>query len=605
VNKLSEILYKPKIAFVVTGFLLVVAATNIMPSVAQADATSTAPSAKISFTFDDSLASAYTYAAPTLAQYGLTGTDYAITGCVGMTAVPNTCRANTDTPYMSWTQLQALQNTDGWEIGSHTVNHDCLASSAAQDPSDCQTNALTTTQVDAELANSKSALAANGINATDFAPPYGDYNNNVLAQIAKYYASMRQFKNAANNANVWPYSDYYLQDTVVQQTTDTVADIEADINNAITNNQWLVLTFHNILPKPSPKPDNYEYGTAELAQIAAYVQAKQSAGLIQSVHVDQGLVTSGTNLLANSSFDDGISDGWTTDAPATITKDGGDNGSYPSPTNSIKMVSTSKTTHLFSPKVSVSPTTTYILKNFLNVQAISSGEVGFYVDEYNASGQWISGQWLKQETSSFVEDMNFTYKPSSANVSSASLQVVVSGNPGITAYLDNSQWFASTIAAPISSNLLPNGNFAAGISDGWTTDDPNDIKADSNNNGSPTNPVYSISLKSSTTSTNGHLFSPKVSVSPTTSYALSSWLNIKSITNTTSGEVAFYVDEYNASGQWISGQYKVGVNSLGASNVNFAYTPSSANVASASLQVIVVGNAGIQAYLDDASWTSN
>ncbi len=580
--------------------------TLFSPLSVQAAATGTSlnSAARISFTFDDSLQSAYTNAAPILQQYGLTGTDYAISGCVGMVTVPNTCLANTDTPYMTWAQLQALQNTYGWEIGSHTVDHECLASSAAQDPSDCQAKILTQAQVDAELANSQSALAANGITATDFAPPYGDFNNMVMAQIAKYYASMRQFKNASNNPNVWPYSDYYLQDFTVLQTTDPVATVEAKIAAAVANKQWLILTFHNVLPTPSATPDDYEYGSAELAQIAAYVQAQQSAGLIQSVHINQGLITSTTNLFANSTFDSGISGGWTTDSPTTITKDTGSNGSYPSPTNSIKFVSTTKNTHLFSPKVAVTPGTTYMLKNFLNVAKVSGGEIGFYVDEYDANGNWISGQWLKAEASAFVEDMNFTYTPSSPRVSQASLQVIATGTPGTTAYLDNAQMFPTLAGVP-PTDLVPNGTFGAGIGAGWTTDDPTHILADSANNGSPANPVNSISLQSGTTSANGHLFSPKVSVSSTGNYSISSWLNLKQLTNATSGEVGFYIDEYNSSGQWISGQYKGGIHTIGAGYTGFNYTPSSANVTQASLQVIVVGNAGIQAYLDNVMWTLN
>ncbi len=561
------------------------------------------PTAKVSFTFDDGLTSAVSQAAPTLYKYGLIGTDYIITGCVGMTIEPNTCRANNDTTYMSWPQIAQLQNNYGWEIGSHTVDHDCLASSAAQDPDDCQTNTLTTAQVDAELVNSKSALAANGINATDFAPPYGDYNNNVLAQIAKSYATMRQFKNAANSANVWPYSDYYLQDYTVQETTDTVADVEAQINNAITNKQWLILTFHDIMPKPSTNPDDYQYGTAELDQIAAYVQAKEAAGLINPVTVSQGLVTSSTNLLPNASFNDGIADGWTTDNPADVTADSGDNGSYPDPTNSIKFsTGASGNAHLFSPKVTVNPNTTYMLKSFLNVQAITSGEVAFYVDEYDSSGNWISGQYLKQETSSFVEEMNFTYTPSSANVASASLQVIASGS-GITAYVDNVQWFPLTTTTPVApTNLVANGTFDDGIADGWSTDDPANITADSGNNGSPNNPVNSVKAVAPATPANIHLFSPKVTVDPTKTYTLTTYLNLQTLT---SGEVAFYVDEYDSSGNWISGQYKVGVSTVGTSNVSFTYVPSSASVASASLQVIIVGNSGITAYVDDVRWYQN
>ena len=429
--------------------------------------TSLSQTAKVSFTFDDSLASTYTNAMPTLAKYGLTGTDYVITDCVGMITAPNTCHANTDTTYMSWDQVEGLQNA-GWEIGSHTATHPYLATS---DATDGQPNVLTPDQVTQELVQSKADLAAHGINATDFSTPYGDYNNAVLAQVAKYYASQRGF--ADQNNNDWPaYNDYIINDYQVEGTT-TVAQVEAKIDDAIANNRWLVLTMHNILPNASTNPDDYEWSTAQLDQIAAYVKAKQDAGLVQSVHVNQGLVTSSTNLLPNGSFNDGIADGWTTDAPANITADSGNNGSYPDPTNAVKLTSIpSGEAHLFSPKVAVAPGTTYILKNFLNVQSISGGSVGFYIDEYDANGNWISGQYKKAEPSAFVEDLNFSYTPSSANVKSASLQIIVGGT-GITAYVDNVQWFPSGITPtppPAPTNLVANGTFDSGISGGWTTE---------------------------------------------------------------------------------------------------------------------------------------
>lgn len=571
----------------------------MVPPQAQALTTNPAPSAKISFTFDDSLNSTFTQAQPTLAKYGLTGTDYVITGCVGMTTAPNTCRANSDTTYMTWAQIQTLQNLDGWEIGSHTVDHRCLASSATQDPADCQRSPLTATQVDAELSQSKATLATNGVNAIDFAPPYGDYSNAVLAQIAKYYATMRGFKD--QNTNVWPYDDYLLNDVTPLETTDTVASIEAKIDQAIANNSWLVLTFHDILPTPSTNPLDYQYGTGELDQIAAYAAAKQSAGLIKAVNVKDGLVASDTNLLPNGTFNDGIADGWTTDDATDVTADAGTNGSFPDPAHAIKLVSpASGQSHLFSPKVSVDPYTTYMFKNFLNVQTITSGQVAFYVDEYNASGNWVSGQYLKQETTPFVEDMNFTYKPSSVAVSQASLQVIA-GGVNVSAYLDNSQMFPLSVSTGTSTNLVANGAFDSGIANGWTTDDPAGITADSGNHGGPANPQNSISLVAGTGG-NTHLFSPHVPVSSAHSYNVSAYLNVAAIT---SGEVGFYVDEYDAGGNWISGKYVTGVSAAGAGNVGFTYTPQSANVATASLQVIVVGNSGIHAYFDDVKWYQN
>jgi peptidoglycan/xylan/chitin deacetylase (PgdA/CDA1 family) len=559
---------------------------------------------KISFTFDDGQQSALLNAEPILAQYGLVGTSYIITDCVGMTTVPNTCNANNDVAYMTWAQIKQLQ-TAGWEIGSHTADHDCLASSAETDPSDCANAApLTNAQLTTELQGSQQALAAQGYNATDIAPPYGDYNNNVIAQLAKYYATMRQFKNDASNANVWPYSDYYLQDYVVLEKTTPVATIETAINNAITNKQWLILTFHDIEAKPSKTPDDYQFGTAELTQLAAYVQTKIQAAQLTDVTVNQGLVTSTTNLLPDSSFNDGISDGWSTDSPSTITADGGDNGSYPDPTNSVKLTSGTTTGHLFSPKVAVTPGTPYMYKSFLNMQNITAGsgnEIGYYIDEYDANGNWISGQWKTQETSSFVEDMNFAYTPSSSKVAYASLQLIVAPNAGITAYVDNFQMFPLTTTTTTSTDLVANGTFNDGISDGWSTDDSGNVVADGSNNGSPADPVNSIKLQSGTRTNNGHLFSPEVAVSSTNTYGITSWLNMKQIAANGDG-VAFYIDEYNSAGSWISGQYKTGVNTLGVNNVGFTYTPSSSSVAKASLQVIVVSNAGVQAYLDDVNW---
>lgn len=570
-----------------------VLAVSLLPLQAFAVTTNVSPEAKVSFTFDDGLASAYTQAAPTLSKYGLVGTDYVISGCVGMTTTPNTCHANTAAKYMNWTQVTALQNTYGWEIGSHTVMHPYLASS---DASDGQPNVLTPAQVQQELTQSLTDLTSHGLTVTDFASPYGDYNNAVHAQISKYYATHRGFADVGQNT--WPYSDTLLYDFQVQAGV-TVTQVKAQVDQAIANKTWLVLTFHDIKTSPSSNPDDYEYATAKLDQIAAYVKQKQDAGLIQSIKTKNGPVTSDTNLLPNSSFNSGLGT-WTTDSPSTITADNGNNGSYPDPTNSVKFTATTTSKHLFSPKAAVDPATTYLFKTYANVTALSNGELAYYVDEYDANGNWISGQYKTAERNAFVENLNFTYKPSTLNVRQASLQVIVTGNSGITAYFDNPQLFPLTTSQQQPTNLVVNGTFDAGLSSGWTTNSATTIKADAANHGSPANPVNSISLTSTTT--NKHLFSPKVLVNSAHTYSLSSYLNVLMLT---SNEVGFYIDEYNAASTWISGQYKTGVHSLGANTVSFNYTPSSTNVANASLQVIVTGNSGVQAYYDDVKWYQN
>src|SRR5207244_11490180 len=96
---------------------------------------------------------------------------------------------------------------------------------------------------------------------------------------------------------------------------------------------------------------------------------------------------------------------------------------------------TTKNIELFSPQVPVDAAKTYVMKNYVNVtsMAVAAGhEIAFYVDEYDANGTYLQSQYKKSEvgnaanaTGAWVEDLNFEYKPTSANVTKARLQVVV------------------------------------------------------------------------------------------------------------------------------------------------------------------------------------
>lgn len=398
------------LSLVVISFL---GLTVAIPAHTNAAVSNPQPAAKISFTFDDGYVGALTSAAPALAQYGMTGTQYVTTGSVGQSS------------YLTWSQIAQLQNQYRWEIGSHTVTHPELTT-------------ITPAQLESEMANSKKVLQSRGFAATSFAAPYGDYNNQVIAAAAKHYTTHRPFHDTAGN-NVWPYSDYLLQVKQVQVGV-TVDQVKAYINEAKQKKLWLVLVFHEIKDAPSTDPQQYEYSTADLKKIAAYVKSQG----IATTNVSKGIVTGTTNLLANATFDNGIANGWTTDNAALVKKNTASKGRTPSPANSIEMIATTttKSVHLFSPKVAVNHARTYMFKSFLNVQQYARGEVTYYIDEYDQRGQWISGQYKVGERSAFVENINFTYKPTSANVKSAQLQIAVSGNSGIKAYIDNVQWFA-------------------------------------------------------------------------------------------------------------------------------------------------------------------
>jgi peptidoglycan/xylan/chitin deacetylase (PgdA/CDA1 family) len=336
----------------------------ILPARAFAATTTSTP--KVSFTFDDSLQSSYTLAAPSLAKYGLAGTDYVITNCVGMTTTPNTCPADNSKAYMSWDQITALQNTYHWEIGSHTLNHPLTA--AVDNPT------LTDAQLDSEMSGSQAALAAHGFNATDYASPYGDYDSRSLATTAKYYATHRAFQDYTQPADAtevtntfpyysprssYPYNDYLLTVEAVQGNVP-VATVEKSIDTAKANGQWLILVFHNITAgTASTSEADYQYSAAQLEQIAAYVQTSGVA--VTNV---SGGIASGYNIMNNGGFNNGIADGWSTDSPTTILADkqstslaghGSYDGTATGPMNSISLKGSTTDTHLFSPYVLLQP----------------------------------------------------------------------------------------------------------------------------------------------------------------------------------------------------------------------------------------------------------
>jgi hypothetical protein len=293
---------------------------------------------------------------------------------------------------------------------------------------------LSKNQQEKELANSKKTLADHGIDATDFASPYGDYSSQTLALTARYYETHRGFWD--KGANKWPYNDYLL--SVQQLQADTpISKAKLLVDAAITQKQWLIFVLHDIKDDPSPNPDDYEYAASDLDKLAAYVKEKSVA----VTTIGDGTVSSNVNLLPNDSFDKGLSSGWNTDQPRQVKQDKGNNGSYPSPQNSLLLEATNRTVHLFSPKINVDPRLTYMIKSFLHVATIVSGEVGYYVDEYDAKGKWISGGWEKSETNTFAENINIYYKPSSSRVSKARVQVYVTAGSGVKAYVDNFQWF--------------------------------------------------------------------------------------------------------------------------------------------------------------------
>jgi peptidoglycan/xylan/chitin deacetylase (PgdA/CDA1 family) len=581
-NTMSYIIKSLQISL---SMLLIALIGVVMPAQA---AVSVPHEPKISFTFDDGRASTYTRAASILNSYNLSGTAYITTDCVGMTKIPNTCRAANDVSYMTWSQIKTLRDTYKWEIGSHSKSHPYMAST---NPDDGQPNMLTAQQIANELAASKAALAAQGISATSYASPYGDYDASVLQETAKHYSSHRGF--ADQNDNVWPYNDYLLNNMQVQSPVTTDA-VKAKIDDAIAKKTWLVLTFHDIVPQPSKNANKYQWGSSQLQTIAAYVKAKRDAGLLKAVNASGGLATGTVNMLPGADFTGGIASGWRTDSPTVFVANNKGNGAYPEPTQSVSFSSTNLTRndHLFSPAVSVSSSNAYLIKSYLNVTSILTGEVGYYIDEYDANGAWVSGQFKARETGVFAQNINITYIPSSLAVKKASLQLYATKGSMAKGYVDSFRWHqVSTSTQPV--NMIASGTFDNPWNNGWTTDNQSAVTLDTSGKGSPANPTNSI--KASPTIKTSHLFTPKIGVDATKSYYLESYANMVG-----QGELGIYIDEYNAAGTWISGQYKYTLTATGPQTIGLQYKPYSTLVKTAQIQYIFNAKATpYTLYLDD------
>jgi hypothetical protein len=143
---------------------------------------------------------------------------------------------------------------------------------------------------------------------------------------------------------------------------------------------------------------------------------------------------------------------------------------------------------LFAPAINVTQGQTYDIKAFLNIDAITSGGIYFYIDEYDAAGTWLatSKQYDALEYSAdvnaiYVKTLNFLYTPGATAVK-ANLQIIVSGHSGIHGYLDNVQWLTDggtttppAIPGDITGDGKVNGDDVAILLANWHPADPSTV----------------------------------------------------------------------------------------------------------------------------------
>lgn len=177
----------------------------------------------LSFAFDDGWESQYDEAKKKMSEYGFPGTAYVIKANAGLSG------------FMTLNEMHELENQHGWEMGAHHG-----------------TDLTTLSLLDAEnrIKLEKQWLIDNGFNrASDhFAIPNGAFNQNLLDLFRKYFRTARGI---AGTAETYPPADWHRLRILNVLNTTTATAIANAVDDARTNNTWLILVFHKIVTTPT------------------------------------------------------------------------------------------------------------------------------------------------------------------------------------------------------------------------------------------------------------------------------------------------------------------------------------------------------------------
>jgi peptidoglycan/xylan/chitin deacetylase (PgdA/CDA1 family) len=211
------------------------------------------PNGVVSVTFDDVYVSQYTLARPRMDLYGFAATCYAVKESVGGAG------------FLSLAQLQAQQTDAGWDIAAHSYTLNAHNN---------RFTSLSPAALDIELQSIKGWLLGNGFNegSDHLAWPGGVYNAATLAAVRKYFTSARFILSRwPASGESFPPGDRYRIKALGVGISTTVATVQAAIDAAYANGEWLILSFHNITASPSAGID---YAQSSFNTIIDYLNTK-------------------------------------------------------------------------------------------------------------------------------------------------------------------------------------------------------------------------------------------------------------------------------------------------------------------------------------------
>ena len=177
----------------------------------------------LTFAFDDGWVSQYDEAKKKLSENGFPATAYVIKDNIGLSG------------FLTLNQMHELENLHGWEMATHHG-----------------TDLTTVGLADAEtlIKQEKQWLIDNGFNrgADHFAIPNGAFNQSLLDLFRKYFRTARGI---AGTAETFPPADWHRLRIFNVLNTTTGTPIANAVDDARTNNTWLILLFHKIVTTPT------------------------------------------------------------------------------------------------------------------------------------------------------------------------------------------------------------------------------------------------------------------------------------------------------------------------------------------------------------------
>ncbi|GAC1436475.1 MAG: hypothetical protein NVSMB54_37110 [Ktedonobacteraceae bacterium] len=205
----------------------------------------------VTLTFDNGFEVNINTVLPKLTGYGFTSTQYISPAYLTTDQQKNPKGPN----YNGY--IQAFYNS-GNEIASHTWDHTDLTT-------------LTSAQVTTQLMRSQQYLEhiVGAGNVSDFALPFGAYNQQVLDEVHTDYQSDRTVDPGYNSKD--NFDRYRLRVQNMLPTT-TLAEFQGWLGRAKHDHTWLILVYHRVVSNPG----QYDTATPDFGQ---QMQALKSSGI--------------------------------------------------------------------------------------------------------------------------------------------------------------------------------------------------------------------------------------------------------------------------------------------------------------------------------------